>query len=76
LLAARLGISKKAVIERAILTYSKQVELEEDTDVFNQTCGAWRRKEPAEQTVEHARQAFRHGMNRHQDPSHETPEDP
>lgn len=58
-LARRLDISKKTVIERAIEMYAAHVDEAQHFDVFEQTCGAWSRKESAEQIEEAARKTFR-----------------
>jgi len=63
-LARRLGTSKKAVIERAIEMYAAHVDETQHFDVFEQTCGAWSRKESAKQIVETARKAFGDSMRR------------
>ncbi len=63
-LAHKLRVSKKKVIEKAVEMYSKQMETAGDVDVFVQTSGAWKRKEGAEQTVNHARRLFKQSMER------------
>jgi predicted transcriptional regulator len=65
-LARRLHTSKKKIIERAIEMYAAKVNEEQEFDVFQQTCGAWSRKESAEQLVKRSRKAFRDSMRRHQ----------
>ena len=65
-LARRLRTSKKKVIETAIEAYATQVDEAQGFDVFKHTCGAWRRKESAQKTMERARKAFQHSMRRHQ----------
>lgn len=65
MLAEALGTTKKDVLERAIRTFSERLEQEQVLDVFLQTCGAWHRDEPPEQTAAEARQAIRRGMERH-----------
>jgi len=65
-LARRLHTSKKRVIERAVEMYATKVNEEQRFDVFEQTWGAWRRKEPAEQLVKRSRKAFRDSTRRHQ----------
>jgi predicted transcriptional regulator len=65
-LSRRLGISKKALIERAVRELAERIEDEEETDVFTETCGAWRREETAAETVRAARQRFGESMERHQ----------
>ena len=64
-LARRLHTSKKSVIERAVEMYAAHVGGGEEDDVFERTCGAWRRKESATQLVRTARKAFRDSMERH-----------
>jgi len=64
-LARRLQTSKKRIIEDAVQFYADKVDREEKFDVFEQTCGAWRRNEPAGQVVEEARETFRKSMQRH-----------
>jgi predicted transcriptional regulator len=63
-LARRLRTSKKRVIEDAVETYAARIEREQKSDVFEETSGAWRRKETARRTVEEARAAFRQAMER------------
>ncbi len=65
LLARKLGTSKKAVIERAILEFADQFESDGDLDPMALTHGAWDREETAEETVARARGAFRGSMERH-----------
>jgi predicted transcriptional regulator len=63
-LARRLNTSKKHVIENAVRDYARKIDQEENFDVFEQTSGAWRRKESASRIVEEARKAFRSSMER------------
>jgi predicted transcriptional regulator len=63
-LAKQMGTTKKAVIEEAVRLYGEKVQSGE-VDVFEQTLGAWSRKEAPQQTVAKARQAFRGSMGRH-----------
>ena len=65
-LARRLHTSKKKIIETAIEAYATQVDEADGFDVFKHTCGAWRRKESARETVAGARKAFQRSMQRHQ----------
>jgi hypothetical protein len=65
-LAHQLNTSKKAVIEKAILLFSKKVEKENKVDIFDQTCGIWKRRESPGQTVKKIRQAFRKSMHRYE----------
>lgn len=63
-LAQQLHTSKKRVIEDAIRSYATTVEKGLDSDVFEQTSGAWARKESGDQLVRKAREAFRRSMRR------------
>ena len=65
-LARRLHTSKKCVLERALEMYAAHVGQGEEADVFEQTCGAWHRKEHAAEIVKNTRQAFRDSMERRQ----------
>ncbi len=62
LLAHRLHVSKKKVIEGAIDLYAQQMANEADMDVLAKTSGAWKRKESAQETVARAKNAFRQPM--------------
>ncbi len=64
-LAQKLHVSKKKVIEGAVQMYAQRMESAGDMDVFTQTSGAWKRKESMEQTVTHAKNAFKKSMQRH-----------
>ena len=64
-LARRLRTSKKKIIETAIERYAAQVDQEQAFDVFEHTCGAWRRKGPPGETVAEVREAFGETMKRH-----------
>ena len=65
-LARRLHTSKKRIIERAVEMYAAKVNEEQEFDVLEQTCGAWCRKESAEQLMKRSRKASRDSMRRHQ----------
>jgi hypothetical protein len=65
ILARELNTTKKAVIENAVRLYSEQTGLKKQIDVFESTCGSWKRSEPPEETVHQARSAFRNSMERH-----------
>jgi hypothetical protein len=65
-LARRLRTSKKKIIETAIERYAAQVDEEQDFDVFEHTCGAWRRQDPTRETVVKVREAFQRSIRRHQ----------
>jgi predicted transcriptional regulator len=64
-LARRLRTSKKKIIESAIEIYAAQVDKEQEFDVFEHTCGAWKRKGTPGETVVKVRKAFRDSMERH-----------
>jgi predicted transcriptional regulator len=64
-LANRLHVSKKKIIESAILAYSQIVKKNDKIDAFSQTSGAWSRKESAAQLVKKARKTFNESMRRH-----------
>ena len=65
-LAHKLHVSKKKVIEGAVQLYAQQVESAGQMSVFAQTSGAWKRKEPKDQTVSHVKNSFRKSMRRYQ----------
>lgn len=65
LLARELHTTKKHVIEQAITEYFDRVREERGVDMFDDTFGAWKRKESAEATVRRSRKAFRESMTRH-----------
>ena len=65
-LAQKLHVSKKKVIEGAVQMYAQRMESTGDMSVFEQTSGAWKRNESTDQTVSHAKNAFRKSMVRHQ----------
>ncbi len=64
-LARNLNTSKKAIIEAAIRQYSKQKDLEKKIDIFENTCGAWKRSETPQESIAMARLAFNQSMERH-----------
>jgi len=66
LLAQKLNIPKKAIIERAIMQYSDNINMTTEIDPLKQTLGAWDREESPETTIKKARQSFQSSMNRHQ----------
>lgn len=63
-LAYRLGVSKKALVERAIRELAERLETEEGTDVFDASCGAWMREESPDEIAEVARKRFSESMER------------
>jgi len=64
-LAKRLRIPKKRVIEEAVLAFAERNEPKGGSDVFEETCGAWKRRESPSKTVEQARKAFRESWEKH-----------
>ena len=65
-LAQKLHVSKKKVIEGAVQLYAQSMESKQDIGVFEQTSGAWKRKETMDQTVSKAKSSFRKSMGRYQ----------
>jgi hypothetical protein len=61
----RHGMTKKRFIEEAIHARARQLSVEENSDVWSETFGAWKRKETVEQTVKKARNSFRKTFHRH-----------
>lgn len=66
LLAQKLNVSKKTIVERAIMKYTDDVDMTDAIDPFIQTLGSWKREESPEETIKNAKTAFRQSMNRHQ----------
>ena len=64
-LALRLRMTKKAVIEAAVMAYSEKTEKGKGTDPLEQTLGAWKRAESPEETIGRGKSAFRTAMERH-----------
>ena len=65
-LSQKLHVSKKKVIEGAVQMYAQSMESEGHANVFEQTSGAWKRKESINQTITQAKNTFRKSMERHQ----------
>jgi len=65
-LAQKLHTTRKAVIESAILAYEENSETDKKTDFWEETLGAWKRRESPGETVKQARQTFRESMKRYQ----------
>lgn len=61
----RCGMTKKRFLEEAIHAHARQLSADEDSDVWSETFGAWKRKQSAGQTVKKARNAFRKTFQRH-----------
>jgi predicted transcriptional regulator len=66
MLAKSLRMSKKSVLEGAILAFAEKINAEDAIDILKKTSGAWQREESVEKTVEHCRKTFRTSMTRHQ----------
>ena len=64
MLAARLGTSKKAVLEEAIRHYVKKIEEEQGFDVLTHTFGSWQRDESAAETVRTIKGTMRQSQER------------
>ncbi len=64
LLAQKLHVSKKKVIEGAVEKYAQEMESTDGINVFAQTSGVWKRNETIDQTVSHTRRTFRESMER------------
>ncbi|MBN2417931.1 MAG: hypothetical protein JXL81_00975 [Deltaproteobacteria bacterium] len=65
MLAKRLNISRKAVIERAIDNYTQQIDSEEDVDILTVTCGTWKRDEDPDEIVQKIKETMRHSQERY-----------
>jgi hypothetical protein len=63
-LARRLKTSKKRILENAVELYAETIEADSKSDVFQKTSGAWKRREPVEQTVRDVRTEFNQSMKR------------
>lgn len=64
-LAKRLRKSKKSILEEALQKYADSLDENGKMDVFEETCGIWKRDEPIEETVRKARSLFAESMNRY-----------
>ena len=67
MLASSLHMSKKAVLEGAIVAFAQKYEAEQEIDILDKTCGAWQRDGSADQLLAEGRQKFRQAMTRHQE---------
>ncbi|MGD9160647.1 MAG: hypothetical protein PVG39_19680 [Desulfobacteraceae bacterium] len=67
-LSKKLNITRKAVIENAIKNYAQQVECDKELDILKITCGSWKRKEPASETVRNIKKAMRNSQERYKKP--------
>ena len=64
MLAKKLNISRKAVIEKAIENYARQIESDDELDIFNITCGSWKRNESPSETVRKIKKTMRNSQER------------
>jgi len=65
-LSSKMHTSKKSVIEKAIGLLGQRYEQEKETNVFDETCGIWKRNEAPKETVAQVRAVFRESVKRHQ----------
>ena len=65
MLAKKLGISKKAVLENAIRYYTEKIETERGFDVLTDTFGSWQRDESAAGTVQKIKETMRNSQERY-----------
>lgn len=63
-LAQQLHVSKKKVIEGAVQMYAQKMKSSGEMSVFQQTSGAWKRKEAIDKTVHEVKRAFGNAMER------------
>ena len=64
MLSRQLNISKKAILEGAILRYAEQIAAENKINILDLTFGSWKRDEAVNDTVNWARKAFQASMER------------
>ena len=55
----RLGITKRRFLEEAIRLRAEQLGAADDSDVWTETLGIWRRRESAPAIIRRARAEFR-----------------
>ena len=65
MLAERLGMSKKAVLENAVRYYAEKIEAEEGFDVLIHTFGVWKRDKSAVETVSTIKDTMRKSQERY-----------
>jgi hypothetical protein len=65
ILARKLKTSKKNVVETAIQSYAKEIGVKENIDVFELTCGTWKRSDSPDKLRRHMRKAFNESIRRH-----------
>lgn len=64
-LARKLNISKKAVLENAVKCFSEKVAAEKDLDILAQTLGSWLRDESAPDTIKAVKATMRKSQQRY-----------
>jgi uncharacterized 2Fe-2S/4Fe-4S cluster protein (DUF4445 family) len=64
MLSRQLNLTKKAILEGAILLYAEQIAAENKIDILDLTFGSWKRDEAVSDTVKRARKAFQTSMER------------
>jgi hypothetical protein len=62
----RAGITKKQFLEDAIRARARELSAAPAPDVWEETRGAWKRRERPATTVRTARSAFQRSIERHQ----------
>lgn len=62
----RARITKKQFLEEAIRARARELSSSPGEDVWDDTRGAWKRRERPATTVQAARKVFRRSMQRHQ----------
>jgi len=65
-LSLKMHASPKAVIEKAIDLLGKNYQEASKSDIFDETCGVWNRKETPAETVSNIRAMFNAGMKRYE----------
>ena len=65
LLAQRLHLSKKKIIESAVQLYAQRMETSHPLDIFAQTSGAWKRRQSSAQLIKKAKNEFQKSMRRY-----------
>ncbi len=55
-------MSKKAILEGAILAFAEKINAEQEIDILKKTSGAWQREESVVETVNKGRETFRDSM--------------
>jgi len=66
MLSRQMNLTKKAILESAILRYAEQIAAENKIDILDITFSSWKRDESVGDTVNRARKAFQTSMERHQ----------